>query len=698
MAMLKYYSEFQNIRVTMNLEQAIELASDYITHNTGDLDAYAIRGLWQIDSGRVNNGLSDIELVIEQNPAHPLALDIVRDLLVKSGKRIEAKEVSMVNSNKDNRDTVRDAEITFFKRLIHFNPNSAEHQYQLGEFLYSKQDVQQALDTYKRMIEMDPHEWSGHASEIGVALFQHNLFAEAEKALEVVVTQDRDNIDALTNLIITQEKLGKYEEALELLSSSLEKKIGDEAWMHIHKGLIYTKIAGFPVDLNSARIPLQKGNSKILEALEQYPTHLPIDQYNDYMIKAITHFFSAITADPTNPAPYHGLGLILLHYRQFQYYFDIIESLSTLEYTTRARKFLSTSVFNIPQKTGDDHNGIEAFSDRIMAVYHKTIAGTNALTVGARQLYATTLRNHARSSVTASSIEELLQLKDEIYFIEESMDECPSYGAEFLVDTTTAHENDPAYREDSALEQSNEFLSGFSRGVRTSEILPDKTMEIRILPSYAPIVAALINEFWELGVFPSNTDIPYAITIAGNIGSEDAAYLALSNLATGITPIVKEDNPEDNSNSVNLKDAYVYRGVTVNKYTGRVDPVSKQLTLFVGVMGRFENHPFDYELKHDFNERAWRTSLPYLGSNRERWKEGIQTAYGYSNAQISEMRELILGTNGTDTNVNLGSIVKPDDVIYARSVIDILYDDMKEDLRMQNGHLFLAMRRMIDGF
>ncbi|MGQ9630968.1 MAG: tetratricopeptide repeat protein [bacterium] len=159
-------------------------------------------------AGRYEEAASELEKAIAENPNAALAY---RWLVKTYGAMGRGEEI-----------------LDRFRELSRANPGSATYHYALGAALHQMQMYDEALEEFKKALELDPNLVEAHNDLADTYSFGKNMPGEAVAEYERALKLRPDFWVTYNNLGVTYEKLDRYDEALRELKRSLELKPGSK--------------------------------------------------------------------------------------------------------------------------------------------------------------------------------------------------------------------------------------------------------------------------------------------------------------------------------------------------------------------------------------------------------------------------------------------------------------------------------------
>ena len=286
----------------------------------------------------------------------------------------------------------------------------------------------------------------------------------------------------------------------------------------------------------------------------------------------------------------------------------------------------------------------------------KTMRLYSDRSLGTKQLV--NLRN-TRNQASGNAMYQTDDTHDDILPYLKALEEVfaghPTFGAEFAI---------PARLEDVVLKMHN--ISAGKSEIRESLVYGNVT-ELRINPSYFPIVKYLIDELWEGGILPKDFLISYSLTLSGSNVRERAALLALANLSIGSTLSFGLEDRKINpvpSDTLVAPMLHFYEGATVDIITGKLS--ATQLVLYVGTTTRrtgdnLENH-FLQQLKNDYTERLYATAA-LLALSKEEYSQcerEICDVGGIDDARLRELKKKLREAENEKNRIDLVGIITPE--------------------------------------
>lgn len=115
--------------------------------------------------------------------------------------------------------------VDYFNNALNINPQSVEALYALGMFYQEADDAESAINTYNRILAIDPDNPFANYNIGYVYLVLMNEYEQAITQFETVERIDPSYFEATYNKAYCYELLGNYEMARQLYSQVLEKKV-----------------------------------------------------------------------------------------------------------------------------------------------------------------------------------------------------------------------------------------------------------------------------------------------------------------------------------------------------------------------------------------------------------------------------------------------------------------------------------------
>ena len=271
-----------------------------------------------------------------------------------------------------------------------------------------------------------------------------------------------------------------------------------------------------------------------------------------------------------------------------------------------------------------------------------------SITTGGRALLTSRLLRRRKEGIDEEEIkEELKSIYTKIKEVEKALEGTPTLGLEF------AFEEDEQTKERLKIANILLRVSG-AKKIRDSEC-KNSNVEVRVSPSYSPILSALVDDMFELDVLPKENLISYNVCMVGKYVIEYAVLLIIVNYFTGFTPFPAQQ--EERQDAIGLRDVHVYNGATTCPNTGSIIR-ARQLNISAGVTGKeIKEKRLDGTLtkliEGDVSNRLYRMALPFVTDTKE-WAEKVLEIVGIDSETERRVHGEIVKAN-TDGDIYRGS-------------------------------------------
>ena len=118
---------------------------------------YRIEGKQQLEAGELEQAFISYSKAIElESPQPPWVYKHLRKILIKTGQREKAGEVSCILGEVLLKQQQVDKALTSFQKAVELNPNLAEAYLNLGNIFRSIGKIKESIDSYLQVTEIDP--------------------------------------------------------------------------------------------------------------------------------------------------------------------------------------------------------------------------------------------------------------------------------------------------------------------------------------------------------------------------------------------------------------------------------------------------------------------------------------------------------------------------------------------------------------
>jgi len=191
--------------------KALDIYSQEIAANPGDLDATGKKSLLLARLNRTDEAIQTLNRAVEADPENPAAWKMMGFALIVIAESRQAEEGEM-KMEKAGLDSIYNQSIQAFQKALDLDPDDAEAWRGLAlahRGLGEQDEAKTALD---RSIEIDPRSAQAWLDR-GILLLEVGREEEAVVALDRVLAIQPDNLDALTTKAEALTILGRYDEA-----------------------------------------------------------------------------------------------------------------------------------------------------------------------------------------------------------------------------------------------------------------------------------------------------------------------------------------------------------------------------------------------------------------------------------------------------------------------------------------------------
>lgn len=261
--------------------------------------AYGNLGLFLIEKGQVEAGISDLEKAVEIKPDYADPYNNLGTVMQQEGRLDEAifdykKALALKPDLADahfNLGVVlrekgqTDDAISQFKMAEEYKPDDAELHTELGLALEQEGEIPQAIVEFEAAIALKPDYVSAY-DDLASALLESGHSLEAIRQFEKVLTMDSNNVDALNNLAwilatAPQTSLRDGPQAVELAKQAIRLTNGQNAVVLNTLTAAYAESGRFEEALATARNVLKyaeaHSNNTLADTLKKeiklYETH-----------------------------------------------------------------------------------------------------------------------------------------------------------------------------------------------------------------------------------------------------------------------------------------------------------------------------------------------------------------------------------------------------------------------------------------
>jgi tetratricopeptide (TPR) repeat protein len=166
-------------------------------------------GMVALDEKHYSQAIDLFELILSENPSMKEAV------LKPYTKALLGKASKMVQSDPEKAEKL-------LLRAVEFNPESVEGFFQLGLLYVGQENYNQAIIQYNKAAELNPR-YPNTYYNLGYIYAKTKNYSKAEEMFERTVALAPPFIDeALFNLAVVQEKIGKLDKGITSLEQALE--------------------------------------------------------------------------------------------------------------------------------------------------------------------------------------------------------------------------------------------------------------------------------------------------------------------------------------------------------------------------------------------------------------------------------------------------------------------------------------------
>ncbi len=338
------------------------------------------------------------------------------------------------------------------------------------------------------------------------------------------------------------------------------------------------------------------------------------------------------------------------------------------------------------------------------------------ITTGSRQLIATRYLNEKiNGSSRNRALYKANRLYSEVKNLERILEGTPTFGCELFFERKDTIKRNSRYNLSDGLMMANAFLKLAGKSlerptyltslgyhfhgkgnIRPCEVLYDKA-EFRINPSYAPITIALVKEMFELGIFPSDVIVTYAVNIVGKDVLNHSLPLILTNYVTGLTPYSECGDSRGDVNALHFRDIHIYSGATVDPKTGILMDGIRQLNIIAGVTGKIDCNkkliPYKEILEKDVDVRLSRMLAPFLANKEQRskWGDDILKCFSISDESLKQLHSRLKHAIHERRTWNCGENIRMVDPAIQMLEVSRVYQELEEKIACGNPGLYFQI-------
>src|SRR6056297_506771 len=204
----------------VQFKRALEEDPDFARAYAGLSDAYLYLYRRTSNSDWIQPAVENIEKAIEITDQYSPIFTTYGLLLIEKGEYYDALDM--------------------FKRALEIDPANFEAYRGRARAFLAQQRTSEAEATYRKAIEMKPDYWAGYA-ELGVFYYSNGRFEDAAQQFEIVTDLTPNNAGAFRNLGGIYYYLGRQEEAMDASQKSLSIEPNYGAYSNLATMYFYDK-------------------------------------------------------------------------------------------------------------------------------------------------------------------------------------------------------------------------------------------------------------------------------------------------------------------------------------------------------------------------------------------------------------------------------------------------------------------------
>src|SRR6056297_1849789 len=204
----------------VQFKRALEEDPDFARAYAGLSDAYLYLYRRTSNSDWIQPAVENIEKAIEITDQYSPIFTTYGLLLIEKGEYYDALDM--------------------FKRALEIDPANFEAYRGRARAFLAQQRTSEAEATYRKAIEMKPDYWAGYA-ELGVFYYSNGRFEDAAQQFEIVTDLTPNNAGAYRNLGGIYYYLGRQEEAMDAFQKSLSIEPNYGAYSNLATMYFYDK-------------------------------------------------------------------------------------------------------------------------------------------------------------------------------------------------------------------------------------------------------------------------------------------------------------------------------------------------------------------------------------------------------------------------------------------------------------------------
>ncbi len=183
-------------------DEAIKHVNDALRQNDQLAQGYFIKGYIYKELGDTALSKSSFQTATEVNPDHYESFMELGNLSAYQGDPLA---------------------LEYFNTALTIRPNSAEALYNKGMFLQAGSKFDEAMNVYRKLMELDPDNFLGYYNAGYLDLTEFQKYDSALFYFDQVLTLQPDYIDAVFNRGVCYEEMGEKEKAIETYRKVLDQ-------------------------------------------------------------------------------------------------------------------------------------------------------------------------------------------------------------------------------------------------------------------------------------------------------------------------------------------------------------------------------------------------------------------------------------------------------------------------------------------
>ena len=194
-----------------SFERALEIYSQQIAANPGDLDAQSKKSILLARLNRSDEAIQTLKRAVEADPENPAAWRMVGFALIAIAESWEVEMKERKNGDAG-LDSIYNQSRQAFKRALDLDPDDAEAWRGLALAHLGLGEQDEAKTALDRSIQIDPGSAQAWLDR-GILLLEMGRAEEAVVALDRALALQPDNLDALSTKAEALTILDRYDEA-----------------------------------------------------------------------------------------------------------------------------------------------------------------------------------------------------------------------------------------------------------------------------------------------------------------------------------------------------------------------------------------------------------------------------------------------------------------------------------------------------